>query len=143
MDRANGDLPSFVPSFERNQVSWNYRNVVYDALAIHTKIKKHEIILKSDFTWEVVVAQLVERLFLTPEFRGSNPATGNFNYYLLTALYLNCIEKTKIKKTGGRERLNFIQKSSMTIKKIILASIYALCTLNNESSPASFSSIVN
>ena len=110
MDRANGDLPSFVPSFERNQVSWNYRNVVYDALAIHTKIKKHEMILKWDFTWEVVVAQLVERLFLTPEFRGSNPATGNFNYYLLTALHLNCIEKTKIKKKEAGKGSFYIEK---------------------------------
>ena len=51
--------------------------------------------LKDLYGWEVVVAQLVERLLPIPEVRGSYPVIGNNSYSTIT---VNCIEKTKIKK---------------------------------------------
>ena len=45
----------------------------------------------------VVVAQLVERLLAIPEVRGSNPVIDKT--YIEHLLTVNCIEKTKIKKT--------------------------------------------
>ena len=44
----------------------------------------------------MVVAQLVGRLLLTPEVRGSNLVIGKI--YIEHLFHFNCIEKTKIKK---------------------------------------------
>ena len=52
--------------------------------------------LKSlDFIWAVVVAQLVEQSFVTPEAHISNP---DIDKIFLTNLYIKKIEKRKIKK---------------------------------------------
>ena len=48
----------------------------------------------------LVVAQLVERLLLTPEVRGSNPVIGKI-YIEHWSLSTNCIDKTKIKQRGS------------------------------------------
>ena len=48
-----------------------------------------------------VVAQLVERLLLTFEVRGSNPVIGKF--YIEHLFTLNYIEKTKIKEKRDME----------------------------------------
>ena len=45
----------------------------------------------------MVVAQLVERLLLTPDVRGLNPVLGEILFTI------KCIEKTKIKKNRIRE----------------------------------------
>ena len=50
--------------------------------------------------WAAVVAQLAERLLLTPEVCGSNPVIGKiYNEHLFN---VNCVEKTKIKKKVTR-----------------------------------------
>ena len=70
----------------------------------------------------VVLAQLVERLLLTPEVRGSNSVISQ----LLSDIYfftVNCIEKTKIKKKRpgmahlkNHERLNIRLQSTKDMK---------------------------
>ena len=62
--------------------------------------------------WAVVVAQLVERLLLIPEVRGSNPVIGKnlFIYWTIVNCQL-CIEKTKIKKK--RPRMAHLKKISI------------------------------
>ena len=44
-----------------------------------------------------MVAQLVERSIPIPEVRGSNPVIGKNLFWTFT---VNCIEKTKMKKSG-------------------------------------------
>ena len=60
----------------------------------------------------MVVAQLVERLLLTPEIHSSNPVIGKF--YLLSIEFkkLLVIERTKMKKRGP------INKKECRTKKI-------------------------
>ena len=49
-------------------------------------------------SWEVVVAQLVERSLPTPEVRGSNPVIGKIYMYW----------KDENKEKSGREMSNFL-----------------------------------
>ena len=44
----------------------------------------------------VFVAQLIEWSLPIPEIQSSNPVIGNF--YILSSVFKNCIENTKIKK---------------------------------------------
>ena len=50
----------------------------------------------ADYRRAEVVAQLVERLILTPEVCSLSPVIGNL--HIANILTINCIEKTKIKK---------------------------------------------
>ena len=66
--------------------------------------------LKTIFCWEVVVAQLVERLLPTQEVRGSNPVIGkNLFIYLFS---VNCVLKRRKKEKRGREWPIFLKKES-------------------------------
>ena len=43
------------------------------------------------YSWEVVVAQLVERLLPIPEVRGSNPVIGKNLYLILNICLLSTV----------------------------------------------------
>ena len=63
------------------------------------------------FWLQVVVAQLVERLLLTPEVRVSNPVIGKLLYRTFHCLpTVNCIEKTKRKKKKRPGKTHFLIK---------------------------------
>ena len=82
------------------------------------------------------MAQLVERSFLTPEIRSSNPIVGKI---LSTKVSTNCIiEETKIKKkrTGmaiiKKSSINFALKGSTRLRSI---------EMRNETVPLGFALI--
>ena len=63
--------------------------------------------------WPIVVAQLVERLLLTPEVWGSNPGISKF--YVNSQLY--CKDQNKKR---GRERTNFLNKWKMLDQRLAM-----------------------
>ena len=51
--------------------------------------------------WAVVVAQLVERLLLTPEVRDSNPVIGKLLYWTFICLLSIVLRRRKMRKEAG------------------------------------------
>ena len=69
------------------------------------------MIVKISSTWDVVVAQLVERSLLVPQVWGSNPVISKF--YIEHLFIVTCIEKTKKKKRGRKWPFKNIKYSSL------------------------------
>ena len=81
------------------------------------------------------MAQLVERLLLTPEFRGLNLDIGKLLYG--TFFTVNCIKKTKIKKKRPGMahfclKMSFI-RSAAEAQKLLCLNTFNLSSLSFQS----------
>ena len=75
-------------------------------------------------TWEVVVAQLVERSILTLEARGLNPVIGKNLYRTFT---VNYTIKTKIKKK--RPGMAHLKKITLSLEHCIIGETVIITSL--------------